>query len=345
MPSSTTLTVLVTDVTASTTFRHEQGDVRAHERMATLDAGLRATVTGKGGEVVKGTGDGLLIVFESARSALLAAIDVMRSSRAGLEGTVAPLEVRAGLHTGEAIRDGADVFGVAVDAAFRINSRASSNQILVSEMVRGVLGGASEFTFHERGRHRLKGFKESWRLYEVPWQGSGDSISEGEWAFLFCDMVGSTEAALELDERSAFIFMRSVTAILRSAAATSRARMVKPLGDGGLAVFDFVDDAVTCAVNIQEACQQYEEGGGRPIPMKVAVHFGPAFYEAGEFYGTGLFVGARTVSVAAGGEILLTDEARVALATPGATFGPSRVETLRGHAYPRTVHPFLWQDQ
>jgi len=80
------------------------------------------------------------------------------------------VQVRIGLNTGEAIQEEADLFGQAVNAAARIAAKAKGGQILVSETVRGVMGRAKDVELVDRGRFRLKGFPERWRLFEVVWQ-------------------------------------------------------------------------------------------------------------------------------------------------------------------------------
>ncbi|TMB69038.1 MAG: hypothetical protein E6J43_05070, partial [Chloroflexi bacterium] len=60
--------------------------------------------------------------------------------------------------------------GSTVDAAARICAKAQGGQILASETVRGIVGAAKDLQFRDRGRFRLKGFPERWRLLEVAWQ-------------------------------------------------------------------------------------------------------------------------------------------------------------------------------
>jgi len=57
-----------------------------------------------------------------------------------------------------------------VNAAARIAAKAKGGQILVSETVRGVMGRVKDIELVDRGRFRLKGFPERWRLFEVVWQ-------------------------------------------------------------------------------------------------------------------------------------------------------------------------------
>ena len=54
--------------------------------------------------------------------------------------------------------------------AARIAAKAKGDQILLSEAAKGVLGLAKDVELVDRGRFRLKGFPERWRLFEVVWQ-------------------------------------------------------------------------------------------------------------------------------------------------------------------------------
>src|SRR6185295_5511113 len=108
--------------------------------------------------------------------------------RLNVEDPASAISVRAGIHTGEAILDGDDVHGTAVVAAFRINAKAVGEEVLVSEMVRGVLGGSNDFAFIERGRFSLKGFRERWRLYQVPWRPAVVQPEERDCAILITDI-------------------------------------------------------------------------------------------------------------------------------------------------------------
>ena len=62
-----------------------------------------------------------------------------------------------------------DLFGAAVQLARRICDRAEPDQILTSDVVRGLAVGKG-FSFSAQGDIALKGFEDSVRLYEVRWR-------------------------------------------------------------------------------------------------------------------------------------------------------------------------------
>lgn len=171
MPETTTVTVLFTDVVGSTSMRQRQGDTAGHQIMSAHNDIVRREIQQHAGREVKTIGDSFMVAFDSARRAVECAIAVQRSLHERNRSTSEePVLVRIGLHTGEAIREGDDLFGTSVDAAARVMSRAEGEQILVSEVVKAVLGAAKDIDFADRGRFRLKGFPERWHLWQVVWQ-------------------------------------------------------------------------------------------------------------------------------------------------------------------------------
>src|SRR5438067_3983034 len=158
-----TLTILFTDVEGSTAFRTRSGDVAGNRVMADHDRLVLEQVARHEGRHVKSLGDGCMAVFTSPRRAAECAVAVQRAARSS------PLRVRIGLNVGEVTLVDDDVFGAAVNAAARIAAKAIGGQILVSDVVRQLLGSASGLELRDRGRVRLRGFPERWRLYEVLW--------------------------------------------------------------------------------------------------------------------------------------------------------------------------------
>ena len=59
----------------------------------------------------------------------------------------------------------ADPLGAAVNAAARIAGRAGGGEVLVSDVVRQLVGTVPAIRFLDRGRCRLKGFAERWHLW------------------------------------------------------------------------------------------------------------------------------------------------------------------------------------
>ena len=159
-----TRTILFTDVVGSTELRTTKGDDAGDDAIATHDRAARESVESHGGTIVKGTGDGCLAVFPSARAAVLAAVDIQSAMSRLPAG--AP-QVRIGINAGEVRDVGDDVLGEAVNAAARIAALAGNGEILVSRVVRDLLGTIQGLALSNQGEVELKGFPTPWELFRV----------------------------------------------------------------------------------------------------------------------------------------------------------------------------------
>jgi class 3 adenylate cyclase/tetratricopeptide (TPR) repeat protein len=170
-----TVTVLFTDVEGSTDLTTRRGDEAAQEILRAQRELVRQQVERHSGHEVKSLGDGFMVAFASARRAVACAVGIQRAlaEHNRRQPPDQQVRVRIGLNTGEVIQEEADLFGEAVNAAARIAAKAKGGQILVSETLRGVMGRAKDVDLVDRGRFRLKGFPERWRLFEVVWQEEG----------------------------------------------------------------------------------------------------------------------------------------------------------------------------
>jgi class 3 adenylate cyclase len=155
------VTVAFVDVERSTELLTHWGDAGAVTVIDDVLDAVREQVEPHGGRAVKSLGDGLMVVFPAPRQAVLYSVAVQRA----LVGAV--LRVRIGVNTGEVIDERDDPVGEAVNAAARIAGKASGGQTLVSDVVRQLVGSMPSVRFVDRGRKRLKGFPERWRVFEV----------------------------------------------------------------------------------------------------------------------------------------------------------------------------------
>jgi class 3 adenylate cyclase len=165
-----TLTMMVTDIVGSTRQAEELGDRRWMEVLRAHNAIVRAAVAEHGGTEVKAQGDGFLVVFSSARSAILAAVDVQRRLVAHrVERPDQAIDLRIGLHTGEIVDVDGDVFGQNVIVAVRIADHAGPGEILVSGLTRDLTQAGGDLDFDPGRELDLKGLSSPWRVHRVTW--------------------------------------------------------------------------------------------------------------------------------------------------------------------------------
>ena len=158
-----TVVILFTDIVESTALTERLGDAAFRARARELDTALRSLVREHAGTPVEGTllGDGLLALFTSGRRAIECALACRTA--AGESG----FGLHLGLHAGDVLRDGNNVYGGAVNLAARIKDASAAGQVLVSATVRDLARTSTAVSFVDRGEHALKGIADRVRLYEV----------------------------------------------------------------------------------------------------------------------------------------------------------------------------------
>ena len=163
-----TVTIMFTDVEGSTRLLSTRGFTESHEIMRAYETIIDEKVSDHAGRRIKGLGDGFMISFGSVRHGVECALDIQRSiTEYSKQNPERKVRVRIGLNTGEVVEEAGDIFGAAVNVAARVAGKARGGEILVSDVVRQLVGPVSEMTFEYRGRYKLKGFPDRWRLHQV----------------------------------------------------------------------------------------------------------------------------------------------------------------------------------
>ena len=118
-------------------------------------------------------------------------------------------------------------------------------------------------------------------------------------AILATDVVGYSRL-IRADEEGTIAALKSLRAdLIDPKIAAHHGRIVKLLGDGMLAEFPSVVEAVQCAVDIQQAMA----GRGADIPkdecirLRIGVNIGDLIVEGTDIYGDGVNVAARLESL------------------------------------------------
>ncbi len=164
-----TLTVVVVDLVESVRIIGTYGDDAIERwRRFILEARERV-VPAHGGRVVRSMGDGMLLAFDSSRRATQAAFVLHRTLALHNEGraAAASLALRVGLHLGEVLVDGIDLYGHVVNLTARICGRAQPGNTVVSAEVRDHLVDGVDAEIEDLGEVFLKGIDDPVRLYTI----------------------------------------------------------------------------------------------------------------------------------------------------------------------------------
>ena len=135
---------------------------------------LEPTLARYRGRLVKLTGDGALVEFASAVDALSAAIEFQQAvnevdtERPETERIV----FRIGLHLGDVIIEGDDLYGDGVNIAARLEAQAPVGGILVSRTVQEAVIGRLKAMFDDLGNLSLKNIERPIQAFTVQWEPS-----------------------------------------------------------------------------------------------------------------------------------------------------------------------------
>jgi class 3 adenylate cyclase len=163
-----TATILFTDLAGSTELLDRIGDDAGDRFVRDHFAILRRAINEHGGREVKSLGDGLMVAFPGAASAIACASAMQRAFAAyAQQAGAAGAGIRIGVNAGEVISAEGDYFGTPVVVAKRLCDQAASGQTLVSGVVRALVGPRREHRFLARGELRLKGLADPVEVFEL----------------------------------------------------------------------------------------------------------------------------------------------------------------------------------
>jgi class 3 adenylate cyclase len=163
-----TVTIMFSDMEGFTSLTEQLGDRRAMDILREHNDIIRQRIGRCGGHEIKAQGDGFMIAFSGASRALECAVGIQHDFEArNVSKPDVPIQVRLGLHSGEAVRDGNDFLGGAVILAARIAQQAAGGEVLVSSVLKDLCDLSGEFQFTDGRDVHLRGLSEPRRVYSV----------------------------------------------------------------------------------------------------------------------------------------------------------------------------------
>jgi class 3 adenylate cyclase len=176
--------VVFSDLVDSTALLATLGDDRMEGLRRTHMADVVSAVESAGGRVVKTLGDGAMASFESALGALRAA--------AGIQAAVERLDAshggigiaaRVGIAAGEPIADGEDLHGMTVVIASRLSAAAGTGEVLVQDLVHGLVASRDGVALDGARDYELKGVPKPVRASMLLWRElTGSTVEPAEVA-------------------------------------------------------------------------------------------------------------------------------------------------------------------
>jgi TolB-like protein/class 3 adenylate cyclase/Tfp pilus assembly protein PilF len=140
------------------------------DRLKDIRSGIVAPAIARhSGRTVKLMGDGALVEFSSVVGALQCAVEIQRelATRNGSAGEKNRLHFRIGVHLGDVIVEGDDIYGDGVNVAARLESIAQPGGIVLSKQVHDHIGGNVPVRFVSLGEQSVKNISRPIQAYRV----------------------------------------------------------------------------------------------------------------------------------------------------------------------------------
>jgi class 3 adenylate cyclase len=180
-PHAPVRTFLIADIRGYTRFTQECGDELAARLSAKFSDLVREGAELRGGKLIEVRGDEGLVVFDSARQAIRAAMDLQKQFAEETKSDPdLPLNVGIGLDSGEAValEDGS-FRGAALNVAARLCAIAHGGEVFVSDGTSHLAGRVPGIRFIDRGQVHLKGIEDPVHVIRVAPEEEPEPEPEG----------------------------------------------------------------------------------------------------------------------------------------------------------------------
>lgn len=168
-------------------------------------------------------------------------------------------------------------------------------------------------------------------------------IGAGLRAIMFTDIVGSTEMTARLGDLAALDLVRGHDAIVRRALGLYGGREVKHTGDGIMASFETVADAVRAGADIQRRVDVFADTSPETLALRIGIDAGEPVEHHRDLFGATVQRAARLCDAAEPGGIIVSDRVRRLSEHPPQHFIPLGRRPLRGFAEPQDLFRYAWR--
>jgi TolB-like protein/Flp pilus assembly protein TadD len=149
--------------------------LKAHRREL-----IDPAITEHRGRIVKLMGDGTLVEFASVVDAVACAVAIQAGLAERNDDTPEDrrIELRIGVHLGDIIVEGADIYGEGVNVAARLEGLAEPGGICLSGDAYRQVRGKVEANFEDLGERQVKNLAEPLRVYRIATKGPSSTPSQ-----------------------------------------------------------------------------------------------------------------------------------------------------------------------
>ena len=176
-----------------------------------------------------------------------------------------------------------------------------------------------------------------------PGKSEGTPVDPGFRAIMFTDLKDSTRMTTLYGDAKALHLLHVHNALTRNSLNAHRGREIKHTGDGIMASFASVPDAVECAIAIQKAFAAYnQEHAEAPLYLRIGMSAGEPIEEHGDLFGKAVQLAARLCAHAEPSRILIDQVVLDQWSGKQLPFADLGEVTPKGFAYAVRVYEVQW---
>jgi class 3 adenylate cyclase len=182
------------------------------------------------------------------------------------------------------------------------------------------------------------------RLNDPPGTSQAQPIADSAFRIvLFTDIEGSTRLTQKLGDEAAMVLVREHDTVIRSALREHGGSEVKHTGDGIMASFVSVTQAVESSVGIQRAfMERNQDRGEDAVRVRVGMSAGEPVRDGGDLFGAVVQLARRICDTAQPATILTSNVVRELCIGKNFTFSDRGEMAMKGFDDPVRVHEVVW---
>ena len=187
--------------------------------------------------------------------------------------------------------------------------------------------------------------KDPPRLDYSPKKPDEVPVDPGFRAIMFTDLKDSTRMTTLHGDTKALHLLHIHNALTRNSLKPYRGREVKHTGDGIMASFVSIPDAIKCAVPIQKAFAAYnKENPEEPLYLRIGLSAGEPIEEHGDLFGKAVQLAARLCAHAEPARILVDQVVLNQWQGEAPLFSDLGEVTLKGFEHAVRVYEVNWTE-
>jgi adenylate cyclase len=162
-------------------------------------------------------------------------------------------------------------------------------------------------------------------------------------AVMFTDIVGSTNMTQTHGDAAAQEVVRRHNRIVRAALTQYQGREVKHTGDGIMASFANVTNAVEAGIYIQRKVHAENINSKIPLGLKIGINAGEPIVEDDDLFGTTVQLSARICDKASNYQILVSETVKGICQGKALSFVSRGTREMKGFKEPVPLYEAVWQ--